>query len=91
LDYRELRNVLLSKGGTIEDRRSHHVFFFLEIDGKYYRATKFSHSAHGQISDDLLGSIARQMRLTVNELKHFVDCSVQREQWLEFWRERRRT
>ena len=91
MDYRDLHNTLLSKGRTIEDRRGHHVFFFLEVDGKYYRATKFSHNAHGQISDDLLSSIARQMRLTAKELKQFVDCSIERNQWLEFWSERGRT
>ncbi len=88
MDYRELRNALLSKGKTSEDREGHHIFFFIEVDGKAYRATKFSRSARGQITDDILGAIARQMRLTSKELRNFVDCSVTREQWLEFWRQR---
>ena len=88
MDYLELRSALLSKGKTSEDRKSHHIFFFIEVDGKNYRATKFSHSARGQITDDILGAIARQMRLTSKELRNFVDCAVTCEKWLEFWRQR---
>jgi hypothetical protein len=88
MDYKELRSALLSKGKTSEDRKGHHVFFFVEIDDKAYRATKFSHGAKGQITDDILGAIARQMRLTRKELRNFVDCAVTRDKWLEFWRQR---
>jgi len=88
LDYRELRSALVSKGEATEDRARHHAFYLIEVDGKSYRATKFSHSARGQISDDILGAIARQMRLKIKELRDFVDCAVTREQWMQLWRER---
>jgi len=88
VDYRELRTALLSKGEAEEDRRGHHVFYFVDVDGKPYRATKFSHSARGQISNDILGAIARQMRLRTQELQRFVDCSIDRAEWLRIWRQR---
>ena len=53
MDYEELRSTLLSKGKAEEDRGGDHVFFFVEVDGKWYRATKFSHSARGQITSHM--------------------------------------
>ena len=91
MDYRELRNALLSKGQASESRARHHVFYYIDVDGKIYRATKFSHSARGQISDDLLGAIARQMRLRIKELRDYVECTITREQWLQLWRDRGNT
>lgn len=88
LDYRELHSALLSKGGATEDRARHHVFYFIEVDGKRYRATKMSHSARGHISDDITVAVARQMRLRAKELRGFVDCTLTREQWLDLWRQR---
>jgi len=79
---------LLTKGAATEDRARDHVFYFIEVDGQSYRATKISHSAHGQIDDHLLGAIARQMRLRSKELDSFVACTTSREQWLVLWRQR---
>lgn len=91
MDYQALRHALISKGEAAEDRHSHHVFFFIEVDGKSYRATKISHSARGQIRSEILSLIARQMRLTTKELRYFVDCTVGHKQWLDLWRERGHT
>jgi len=88
MDYQELRSALVSKGNAAEDRGRDHVFFFIEVDGKSYRATKFSHNAQGQIPGMILSAISRQMRLTNKELKRFVNCTIDIEQWLNLWRER---
>ena len=88
MEYEDLRTTLLSKGKATEDRRGHHVFFYVKVDGKEYRATKFSHSARGQITADIFGLIARQMRLTSRELREFGECKLTLERWLGFWRER---
>lgn len=88
MDYQELHRVLISKGGAEEDRSSHHVFYFIEVDGRTYRATKISHGARGQVTGPILSAISRQMRLTNRELRQFVDCTIGRESWLELWRER---
>ena len=88
LDYLDLRRTLLSKGETEEDLRRDHAFFYVEVDGEQYRATKLSHGARGQIPPALLGMIARQMRLTARELRQFVNCSLDRKDWLDLWQER---
>ena len=79
---------MVSKGDAEEDPHRHHVFFYIEVDGQTYPATKFSHSARGQIDSNILGLISRQMRLTAKELRQFVACGIVREQWLELWRKR---
>lgn len=91
MDYRELCSALTSKGEASEDRQGDHIFYFIEIDGREYRATKVSHNARGQISGDLIGLISRQMRLTTKELRRFVGCEIGREQWLELWCQRGHT
>ncbi len=88
MDYRELQSALISKGKTSEDRRGHHIFYFLEVDGKQYPVTKVSHSARGQIDNNILSQIAYQMRLTTKELRGFVACPVDREEWLQLWSQR---
>ena len=88
MDYRELHSALIVKGACEEDRKSHHVFYFMEVDGKSYRATKVSHSARGQISAPILSAICKQMRLTNRELREFINCSIGRERWFELWRQR---
>lgn len=88
MDYQELRSTLISKGGVIEDRGKHHIFYYIEVKGETYRATKFSHSAKGQISKKLLSIISRQMRLTTKELRHFVGCTIERKHWLNLWSQR---
>lgn len=85
MDYSELRRVLLSKGEADEDRSGDHAIFFIEVGGRTYAATKFSHSAQGQISSGMLAVIARQMRLTTRELRQFVACPLGRQQWVERW------
>ena len=91
MDYRELQSALKSKGNTSENREGHHIFYFVEVDGKEYRATKVSHSARGQIDDNILSQIARQMRLTTKELRNFVACLIDREKWLQLWSQRGHT
>ena len=88
MDYREFHSALLSKGGAEEDRSGDHVFFYIDVDGQSYRATKFSHSASGQVTAPILSAISRQMRLTNRELRRFVDCTIERKGWLKLWRER---
>lgn len=86
MDYRDLRRELLRKAQAAEDRHGDHAFFFIEVDGKEYRATKISHGARGQISAPLEAFIARQLRLTVSQLRDFVECPLTGEAFLENWR-----
>ena len=88
MTYRELRTILLSKGEAEEDRKGEHAFFWIDVGGRSYRATKVSHGATGQISSQLLSQISRQMRLTNKELREFVRCKLEKDQWLNLWQER---
>ena len=82
MDYLDLSNALCSKGKARPEQRDH-LFFFVEEDGKEFRATKISHGASGQIDDDTRSLIAHQMRLTTKELKEFVACPMGRDEWLK--------
>lgn len=85
MDYQELRAALLRKGQAEEDTKRDHSFFFIVVAGKKERATKLSHGERGQINNELLSLIARQMRLKREELQDFVDCTLGREDWLRLW------
>ena len=85
MDYRDLRRVLLRKANAAEDRRGDHVHFFIEVDGREYRATKMSHGARGQIDLPLEGMIARQLRLSTTQLRDFVECPLDGDAFLEHW------
>ena len=87
MEFRELRSALCSKGAR-EDPTKDHVFFYIEVNGKAFRATKLSHGARGQISDELFSLIARQMRLKTAELRKFVECPLGSEEWVRLWSER---
>ena len=86
MDYRELRSALTNKGHAEEDRAKDHAFYYIEVAGKSYRATKISHGAHGQIDPGFLATMARQMRLTSRQIREFVACRLRRDGWLDIWR-----
>ena len=88
MDVRDLQRGLRRKLRAEEDRRSHHVFYWVEIDGLEFRAAKFSHSSRGQLPDFILSDTARRLKLSVSELNNLVDCPLSREQFLELWETR---
>ena len=88
MNYRELRETLIGKGQAVLDDQRDHVFFYLEVEGKLHRASKLSHAASGQINPSLLSTIAHQMRLRPAELNRFENCALNREQWIELWKQR---
>ena len=85
MDLRDLQRALRRKLGAVEDRRSHHVFYWIEIDGLDYRAAKFSHSSRGQLSDLILSDTARRLKLSRAELDDLVDCPLSGDQFWELW------
>ena len=85
MDTRELRRTLLRKLHAIEDRKAHHVFFFFEIGGRLYRATKLSHGARGQLAPSLASLIARQLKLNNKELNELVTCPLSEEEYFQTW------
>lgn len=88
MDVRDLRRTLRSKLHAIEDRATHHVFFYFDIDGRQYRATKLSHGLRGQLAPSLESLVARQLRLRREELAALVECPLSEEEYFSIWLQR---
>lgn len=73
---------------AIEDRVSHHVFFYLTIDGRDFRVGKLSHSVRGQAEDHVIIDTAHRLKLTKREFVSLVDCDIDKEEHEKIWRER---
>lgn len=73
---------------AIEDRARHHVYFYLTIGGRDFRAGKLSHGARGQAEDYVITDTARRLKLTKKEFVGLVDCDIDKEQHEKIWRER---
>jgi hypothetical protein len=88
MDVRDIVRTLKGKLHAIEDSKRHHIFFYFNIEGKQYRATKLSHSAKGQVDESLLSLISKQLRLRREELQELVACPLSREDYFRLWTER---
>ena len=88
MDVRDLQRGLRRKLDAVEDRRSHHIFYWVTIDGREFRAAKFSHSSRGQLPDLILTDTARRLKLNRAELDELVDCPLSWEKFLELWQAR---
>ena len=89
MHVRDLQRALKSKLRAMEDRRSHHVFYWIEICGLEFRAAKFSHSSRGQLPSFMLADTARRLKLSMAELNGLVDCPLSGEGFLELWKARK--
>ena len=85
MEVRDLQRALRRKLRAVEDRRSHHVFYWVEIDGREFRVGKFSHSSRGQLPDFIVSDTAQRLKLSGPELNDLVDCPLSGEQFLELW------
>ena len=88
VDVRDLQRALRRKLDAVEDRRSHHVFYWVTIDGLEFRAAKFSHSSRGQLPNFILSDTAQRLKLSRAELDELVDCPLSRDGFLELWKTR---
>lgn len=74
----DVERALRSKG-FIQSESHHHFFIYHSIAGRKTPAkTKTSHGQR-EISDDLLGKMARQVKLTKGDFLDLVDCPLSRE------------
>ena len=85
---RKVRHVIaaLKNKGFMEDREGHHVFLIYErLDGRRTEVrTRVSHqSSGGDISDNLLGAMSRQVRLSRRDFEQLLDCPLTREAYEE--------
>jgi hypothetical protein len=83
---RKARQVLsgLRSKGFIEERDRHHIFLAYETVGglRSEIRTRISHqSGGGDISDSLLGAMARQVRLSRRDFDQLIDCPLSREEY----------
>jgi predicted RNA binding protein YcfA (HicA-like mRNA interferase family) len=69
---REVMASLEKKGFT--KKENDHTFFHLWVDGK--KTTVYTKVSHGEkeIHDNLLGAMARQLRLSKKQFLELVDC-----------------
>ena len=85
MDRAELQSTLSRKLGAAEDRKNHHVFYFLEVNGREHRVAKFSHSSRGQLPAFVVSDTAKRLKLSGPELNDLVDCSLTEEGFLALW------
>ena len=85
MDIRDLQRALRRKLGAMEDRRRHHVFWWLEIDGREYRVAKFSHSSRGQLPQYILSDTANRLKLSNAELDDLANCPLTGDEFLRLW------
>ena len=78
-----------SKIKAIEDRTGHHIFYYLEYEGKEYKAGKLSHSARGQIDPYILGKLAKILHLSGTEFHDLVECPLGGDQFRKLWSQRK--
>ncbi len=89
MDIREIRSTLVAKLDANEDRAGHHIYFWLNIDGREYRVGKLSHSARGQAPDHVVSDTARRLELTKEEFRSLVECSIDKAMHEDIWREKK--
>jgi hypothetical protein len=79
--HRDIRSGLEAKGFTVDDQRRHIVLIYEDIQGRITTArTMLSHGARGSdISDNLLGRMARQVGLDRSDFLRLIDCPMSRE------------
>ena len=86
MDVRDLQRALRRKLDAVEEKEGHHIFYWATIDGREFRAAKFSHSHRGQLNFHILADTAKRLRLTRAQLDELVDCSFSEADSQRVWR-----
>ena len=89
MDVRDVRRTLTGKLGAVEDRASHHVFFYLQYGDKEYRGPKISHSWRGDLNDQQVDWLKNPLLLSKEEFEQLVDCPLTRDAFFNIWVERK--
>lgn len=84
----DIQAALLKKG--FKQRENDHAFFYFYYNEKQTKIrTKLSHgSGHSDIGDNLLGLIAKQLKLTKKELLSYIECHIKEEQYAKILSEK---
>ncbi len=83
---KDISRALLGKGfGEVD---THHEMYWLYVDGKKTQIrTRLSHSMN-EYDDNLLGLMARQLKVSRGELDDLVDCPLSKEKYAALMLER---
>ncbi|MGZ9083660.1 MAG: hypothetical protein ACXW3U_16425 [Rhodoplanes sp.] len=78
--HREVRSGLAAKGFIVDEQRRHIIFVYEDLEGRTTTArTLLSHASAGSdISDNLLGRMARQVGLASRDFVRLIDCPMSR-------------
>ena len=80
---RTVRKALISKLRFEEDRGRSHPQFVLRHDGRIIALTHISHGpSKKEISEGVIGAMAKQLGVTGRQFRDVVRCAVTREQFL---------
>ena len=85
----ETNRALTRKLGASRETSGHHIFFYLTDGGAEYTVAKMSHAWRGQLDDTQIGMLAKKLRLSKREFETFVDCTLEVNDMLTLWRQRR--
>jgi len=83
---RKLDGILVNVLG-FQRRMGKHQIYVLEVDGQFVARTLISHGVR-EIGDDLMAIVARQMGITLSQLKGIVAGELGREDYLRLLRAR---
>ena len=85
MDTRALQRALRRKLLADRDEKSDHVYYWVTVAGRDFRAAKFSHSQRGQLDDYILSDTAKRLKLTKAQLDELVDCPFTLAEFLRVW------
>lgn len=82
LSRRDVERMLVTKLGMTKDERDHRVYT-LKIDEMTIARTKISTgTGHRTLGDNLVSAIARQLRVSSQDLIGLVQCTISKEDYL---------
>ena len=87
---RDIRQALLSKGFSLREGGSHEKYFLQDHNGKVTAIfTLLSRGSKPREYDDrLLGRMARQLKLSKDQLLDLIDCPLQHAAYLDLLQQR---
>jgi len=86
IQKRDLRQCLTGKFGFEEVEGSRHEAVTLFIEGRKIATARFSRS-HSDVGDEILGLIAKEIRVQLNFLKRMYGCTKSRDDYLNHLRD----
>ncbi|MBM2816104.1 MAG: hypothetical protein HW421_2866 [Ignavibacteria bacterium] len=85
---KDLQTTLTQKGFIPEPKKAHHVFYYLNIDGKKHNI--YTYFSHGKSEYDkhLMQQLKKQLKFTeTSSAEEFFDCPFTMEQYIEMLKE----